>query len=342
MVKVEQSGEPPGAWESLWSQDPHATLFLHPRWSTALLRVNPRFQPHYLIALESGEIAGLLPLMRLRRMGIDQFLSLPFGTHGGPLLRPEADPSVLTALCEAFRRLTAGVRTYRFEMQVFDPPRAWQTAIAPVLGDYVREDSTHVIRLTDDFEKIWATRYRRNTRNCVRQAERAGVTVVCEPNRKAVAILHRLHSQLSRAWPGARPCPMQDIETICETLGEAARIFVARRDGRPLSATLFLEHPSREVHAWLSGASPEARKVRATHLLYHEALRDACARHLHVWHFGGSAGNRDIEFFKESFGAVRVPVLRCFHVTPWAKLRYSLDPSRWGGRGARRGRRIAP
>lgn len=319
MVKIEQSGEPPEDWEPLWRRDPRATLFLHPRWSTALLRVNPRLEPVYLVALEAGEIVGLLPLMRVRKLGLDQFLSLPLGTHGGPLLRPEAEASVVTALCEAFRRLVTGRRTYRFEMQLFDPPRPFRTAIMPALGDCFCEDSTHVIPLTDDFEKIWTSRYSRKTRNCVRQAQRAGVTVARESGREAVATLHRLHAQLSRAWPGVRPCPVRTLEALCETLGEGARIFVARRDGRPLSATLFLEHPSREVHAWMNGTCPEARKVRATHLLYHEALRDACARRSHVWHFGGSAGNRNIEFFKESFGAVRVPVLRCFHMAPWAE-----------------------
>jgi hypothetical protein len=252
-------------------------------------------------------------------MGLNQFLSLPFGTHGGPLLRRGANPFVLTALCEAFRRLTVGLRTYRFEMQVFDPPQVWQDAIEPVLGHYKFEDPTHVIRLSDDFETIWSTLYTRSTRNCVRQAQRAGVTVACEPAREAAPILHQLHSELSRTWHGVRPYPMQELETLCETLGEGARIFVARRDGRPLSATLFFEHSSREIHAWLNGAVPEARKVRATHLLYHEALRDACARHFRLWYFGGSAGNRNIEFFKESFGAVRVPVFRYLHTKPWAK-----------------------
>lgn len=319
MVRIERTQEPPAGWESLCDQDARGTMFLHPRWMNAITRAYPVFRPTYLVAREGTQLLGLIPLVRVVRLGVEQFISMPFGSHGGPLLAPGVDPEVAAQLAEGFRALGMGWRTMRFEMSVFDPPLVLREAMRPALGSSFRDFRTHIVDLTPGFDELWENGYRRSTRKCVRAARRAGVEVRVEEPGVALDVLHHLHSTQSQEWMGIHPHSREALESMIESYREDARIYVARLGEKPLAACLFLHHQGKEVHPWVSGAAPEGRESRAFHLLIHDAMRDACAGGFSFWNFGGSGGNPDIEFFKESFAASPRPVLRCFHMPGWAR-----------------------
>lgn len=319
MVRIERSPNPPPGWDSLCEEEPRATLFLHPRWMEAMLRAYPRYRPLYLVAMEGGTVSGGIPVVRMSRLGTEQFLSMPFGSHGGPLLAPGADPEAARALAREFRELGTGLRTLRFEMSVFDPPATLREAMAGPLGFSFQDFRTHVVDLRPGFEELWRNGYRRGTRKCVRAARRAGVEIHAQPAEEGLNILAELHGRQSRSWEGVHPYSGDALAAIAGVYGLDARIYAARRDGETLAACLFLTHGGREILPLVSGAVPDAREHRAFHLLMHDAMRDACEAGFTVWSFGGSGGNREIEFFKESFGAVPRSVLRCFHMPAWAK-----------------------
>ncbi len=318
MIRVSARGRPPQEWAALCAQDPHATFFSGPRWMDALTRAYPAYRPGFLVAREGKAVAGVLPFVRLRKYGLSQILSLPFGTHGGPILAADAPPGTAPALARAFGRRVRLPSVLRYEMMVYDPTPARRAALAPVFGRVFQEFRTHVVDLTPGFEEIWTRRYDKNTRNCVRVAERAEVTAGEERGPEAVDILYRFHLEQSEGWPGIRPHPREALAAVAGSLGEGARIYVARVQGEPVAAVLFLEN-EEEVHPWVSGASEESRPVRAFHYLLNRALRDACDRGRLRWNFGASGGNPGIEKFKESFGARPVPLLRCFHAAGWLK-----------------------
>lgn len=317
MLRIELTSTAPPEWEPLWKEDPRATLYLHPRWMKTLVRAFPQYRPRYLTAREDTRLAGLIPLVFLRRLGLNQFLSLPFGAHGGPVLHPQAPPETASRLAGAFFDLGKRWRTMRFEMTLFDPSRAMRDAAGISGPARVREWSSHLLDLEGGADAVWAN-YRRGTRKCVRAAERAEVRVDIERSPEALEILHRLHVEQGRAWAGVDPYPLRALAEVLEEMEDSARVFVARRGERPLAACLCLEHEG-EIHPWVSGAAPEARPVRAFHLLMHTAIFDALNRGFRTWHFGSSGGNPDIEFFKESFGARTVPVLRCWYLAPWVR-----------------------
>jgi CelD/BcsL family acetyltransferase involved in cellulose biosynthesis len=313
-MHIERTEEPPADWEAMHGEDSRATLFLHPRWMRALTRAHPHYRPLYLVAREGTETVAFLPMVRAKRAGLDQFLSLPFGTHGGPLLRRGAGPETVAALGSTFRDLGSGLRVLRFEMTIYDPSPEWRHALAPFLGDFFREIQTHVIDLPS-----LSGRYRRSAERSLHAAERAGIRVGLEQGEAAFEVLARMHAAQVRNWPGVEPYAPDVIASVAGSFGEEARLYVARKDGQALAACLCLEHAGREIHPWVSGALPESREEGAFHLLMDVALRDAARRGLTVWHFGGSGGIPGVEFFKESFGARRVPVLRCFHLAGWAR-----------------------
>ncbi len=313
-MRVEHSVEPPADWEALHREDPRATLFLHPRWMQALLRANPTYRPFFLVAREQGETLGFVPIVRAKRLGLDQFLSLPFGSHGGPLVRAGAGGEVVTALGQAFRELGTGLKVLRFEMTIFDPRAEWRRSLSGSLGEFAREMDTHVIDL-----KALYGRYRRSAERSLRASRSAGVSVRVEKDAAAYDALADMHAMQVKNWRGIEPYTRDVIRAVAETFGADARLYVARQDGQAVAACLCLEHAGREIHPWVSGALPSSRDSGAFHLIVDTALREAANRGLLVWHFGGSGGEAGIAFFKESFGARRVPVLRCFHIAGWAR-----------------------
>jgi hypothetical protein len=132
-------------------------------------------------------------------------------------------------------------------------------------------------------------------------------------------LLAEMHAMQVKKWQGIEPYSRDVIGAVAETFGTDARLYVARQDGQAVAACLCLEHEGREIHPWVSGALPSSRESGAFHLIVDTALREAVKRGLAVWHFGGSGGEVGVAFFKESFGARRVPVLRCFHIAGWAR-----------------------
>ena len=313
-MRVERSEEPPSDWALLHRADPRATLFLHPRWMQALTRANPSYRPLYLLAREQGEIVGFLPLVRAKRFGFDQYLSLPFGTHGGPLVKSGSPSEVVAALGNAFRDLGTQLNVLRFEMTIYDPPATWRQGLSGSLGEFAREMDTHVI----DVAAVEGG-YRRSAERSLRAADSAGVRVRIETDDAAYDRLAAMHASQVRNWPGIEPYSRDLIVAVAETFGPDARLYVARQDGQALAACLCLEHEGREIHPWVSGALPSSRESGAFHLIVDTALREARARGVATWHFGGSGGDAGVAFFKESFGARRVPVLRCFHIAGWAR-----------------------
>ena len=313
-MHVERTADRPADWAAIHREDPRATLFLHPRWTEALVKAHPRYRPHYLIAREEGRMVGLLPLMQGTRYVLSEWLSLPFGTHGGPVVRPDAGPRAVAALAEAFRKLVSDPRVYRFEMTIYDPPAQWREALSPAFGTHLHDMDTHVIDLAS-----LDTPFRRSAERSLRAAREAKISVGIETGDAAFEALARMHGEQVRNWTGIEPYSRPVIDSVAASFGVDARLYVARRDGQALAACLCLEHEGREIHPWVSGALPISRETGAFHLLVDTALREAAARGLETWHFGGSGGIPGVAFFKESFGARRVPVLRCHRLAGWAR-----------------------
>ena len=313
-MHVERTADPPPDWVAIHREDPRATLFLHPRWIEAFARAEPRYRPQYLVARDAGRVLGILPLMQGTRYVLREWLSLPFGAHGGPLVRSEEAVRTVAALLKAFGKLVKDPRVFRFEMSVYDPPAVWRDALSHEFGAHLTGMDTHVI----DLGSLDA-RFRRSAERSLRAARETEVSVRIESDEAAYDALARMHAEQVRNWTGIEPYSRSVIVSVAESFGAEARLYVARRDGQALAACLCLEHEGREIHPWVSGAVPSSRETGAFHLLVDTALREAAAGGFRTWYFGGSGGIPGVAFFKESFGARRVPVLRCHRLAGWVR-----------------------
>jgi hypothetical protein len=318
VIRIVRPDSIPAAWDALAAAVPGISLFQRPRWMRALLYAYPPYRPAIFVAEDGEDVPGVLPAVAFRRFGFRQLVSLPFGTHGGPLLRPGREADAGAALIRAFRAAAGAPDVLRFEMTCRDPGPALRAELEGALGKTIQASRTHEIDLAALRDNPWSGSYARGARRSVEAAERAGVRVTRGREPERLAGLARLHAAQSRGWTGIPPHPPQAIARMAAFFGEDAAVFTAEREGTSLAACLVLRDGGDAV-PWVSGSLPEARDVKAFHLVVHAALADAaeggCAR----WHFGGSGGNPQIEFFKESFGAAAVPVVRCHRLAGWAR-----------------------
>ena len=145
----------------LVGHDSSAGFFQHPRWMNAICKAYPRFRPICLVAEEEGVVVGVTPVVEIERFGLREVVSMPFGTHGGPVLSPEATPQAVKELNRRFVQRLRGPRTFRYEMTLLDPPQvlkddilvACQEAIHDVLILLPRKGTggkQHLAPLTQD------------------------------------------------------------------------------------------------------------------------------------------------------------------------------------------------
>jgi hypothetical protein len=310
-MRIERTADPPPDWDAIHAEDPRATMFLHPRWMDAITRAYPFYRPLYLVAEAGGSVAGILPLVQVRRWGLDQFLSLPFGAHGA-VGASSRRPSTAAQLAVAFR---PGHGDENPALRDVHSRPEFRTRAAPAPPSFFQDFQTHVIDLEGGPEGLW-----RGTGEAPSAASgppRAGVLVGLERGGCHLTCIGCMKNRVEPGW-GLRPIPGSD-PLHRRRLRQDARLYTARLRDEVIAACLCLEHGGREVHPWVSGAAPAARELGAFHFLIDAALRDAALRGCKTWYFGGSGGNRRIEFFKESFSARPVPLLRCFHMAGWAR-----------------------
>jgi hypothetical protein len=329
---VREVGGIPEVVEHLASHDPRATFFLEPGWLAALREGYPQLTPRCLVLEEKGSVSGALPFTVVRRLGLEEVASLPFGTHGGPLLAEGATLAGARSLVEGFVRRVRRRRVFRYEMAVFDPPAGIARPLEDVLGASLAVTPTFVLDLTSGGTAIWEN-YDQQLRRSVRRGARGGVEVRRE-GEEGLETFHRLYARQARTFPVPWFHSLGALTAIVRSLGPRVRIWIAARDGMDVCGQLVLERPGREIHLWLSGAVPESRHPPAFHFLLHELILDASRRGFEACHFGASLGNPGVEAFKRSFHPTERPLWRYYRQAGWAARVQSLRrvPGALGGR----------
>lgn len=175
---------------------------------------------------------------------------------------------------------------------------------------------TQIVDLTDGFDVVWSTRYRKATRNLVRRADRAGLEVTREhggDGLRTFATMYRRsverfaarkgHPQvLARAWARYQDRAGQ-VTAVSAALGESCVVWAAAYRGEPVAVLVVLQHKAHAM-SWLTAIDRRlADATHATYLLQSHAIEDACrigARHFHM---GETDAGTGVELYKAKFGA---------------------------------------
>lgn len=232
----------------------------------------------HVLARQDGRIVGALPLFTSRSLVVGRHLtSCPFPSYAPPLFD---SVEALGALVGAVAR-RAGSLPYA-HLACGDP---LSEAVLPVELLRRSDDLTFRLPLEADPASVLA-RLSKNIRRDARMAEKAGVSVAAAPEGSASEEFYRLYATVYARKHGMPPHPRSLFRNLARHLGpSAARVHLARVDGRCLAAILTLRANGEVYYAW-SAADPTERDLQPTTLLLFRIIEEACAEGQRVFNMG--------------------------------------------------------
>jgi CelD/BcsL family acetyltransferase involved in cellulose biosynthesis len=293
----------PAGWAKLLEQSSSATVFHSLEWALVLKETFRDLTVKYIIVEDKeGRYVAGMPFAQSTTLFFTSFLSMPFGTYGGPIAVQGVEEDMFPFISTALQGVTRGVLPFSFNCVMYGTPVPLERAVQNAFPTGRRvKASTHLIDLEPGFGELWDHAFDKETRTCARKAQRSGVTVEEDTSPDGAAALHSLYSKQAAQWAARRTYPQRLVIKTAELMGDKGKIWVGRLGGEPLCAVLVLYFRDM-LMAWLSGQNDEGRRVCASHLVYSEILRHACEKGYTTFNFGSSGKLSGVRSFKESFG----------------------------------------
>lgn len=286
---LDEIGE--NAWNEFVDREPSATFFHLAQWRRMLEEVFGH-RTHFLCALQAGEIAGVLPLARVKsRLFGDSLSSLPFCVYGGVAARTE---EARAALERAAEQLAIDLNVDYLELR----NRTRQRYDWSEKGLYV----TFRKELDPDPEKNMLA-IPRKQRAMVRKGIKAGLVSVWDND---PACFYRIYSTSVRNL-GTPVFPARYFRKLREVFGAACSILTVLHDGSPISSVMSF-HFKDEVLPYYGGGLPEARQLKGYDFLYWELMRCACEQGVRWFDFGRSKEGTGSYAFKKNWGFDPIPL----------------------------------
>jgi len=280
-------------WDTLWSACASATFFQSRAWAEAFAESMPGgMRPDPRMACFDDGVRALLPISVRGRTT----LAAPAGCYGGWIAPDRLGEAHADALVRVLLELHPGIR---WRLNPFDP---LQAARAPVDA---RADTTHAMRLDDDFDRI-LRRWRKGHRAAANQARRQGVEVRVAKSEDDWRAYFAVYQESLRRWGDrATSCyPWTLFRRLSRDQG--VRLWLAERQERVLAGALCL-YAKAHVAYWHGVARSDAFPLRPVHLLIRTAMCDA-QRGGYAWFdLNPSGGHEGVAAFKRSFGAEPLP-----------------------------------
>ena len=290
-------------WEQLLSNSSCATVFHSTEWALVLKETYRDLSVKYIVIEDQdGRYVAGMPFVYTRNLLFSTYLSMPFGTYGGPVVVDGLEEDVAAFIGVALQGMTRGIFPFSFSCVLFNTPVSLERAIQNAFprGRRTRV-STHLIDLGEGFKRLWDFSFDKETRTCARKAVRNGVRIVKSADEEGAAVLHSLYRKQAAAWGVRKAYPERLVYQIADLMKGKSQIWIGTLKGVPACAALVFYFKD-VLMAWLSGQSAEGRKACASHLLYSEIMKDACENGYSLFNFGGSGKLEGIRYFKESFG----------------------------------------
>jgi len=255
-------------------------------------------EAEYLVARESGEIRGVLPLMWSSNGGDRVLNSLPYyGSHGAPVA---ASTDAERALINAWNERATDPRTLAATM-IANPFRGTEPAEPP--HDLTDERISQVTELPNapDEETILALVDPSARRNA-RKAERVGVEIDVDPS--AWRDLHEIHAANMSAMGGLAKS-RSFFEGVTRHLrpGKEFDLWVARLHGETIAGLLVL-HFGCVSEYFTPATRHEHRSDQPLARILVAAMVGAVERGSRYWNWGGTWSSQDgVYRFKRKWGA---------------------------------------
>jgi lipid II:glycine glycyltransferase (peptidoglycan interpeptide bridge formation enzyme) len=271
-------------WDAFVRDHPAGHLFQLHEWGELQIGLGAR--PHRIAALdERGRLLGVVQVL-IFDTGSRVFAYVP----RGPVCDPDAgDVIELLTAAAAAQAQSAGADLIRIEPQwTFDEALAgrlesqgWVRAAQSIMLP-----RTILVPLDAGPDAIWS-RYRSNTRNRIRLAEKLGVEIRTGSDHDLPAFIRLAEETAARH--GLRRDSRQ-YELAWRHFGASGDLFfaLAAAGGRDLAGVMVFACGRNATYVWgASAGAPEARRFNPNQLLHWQAMQWAQARGCRTYDFHG-------------------------------------------------------
>ncbi|MBU1700747.1 MAG: GNAT family N-acetyltransferase [Candidatus Eisenbacteria bacterium] len=315
------------SWDDWLIHQDEATIFHSRLWARVLKAAFPKLGDRSLCR-GINDPSAVFPLYAwTRAAGLVTHLhsSFPF-LYGGPVPWPEGSPHQWIDLIPG-----RGVSAWILSNPFAGPSRKSPEPVPA--GWTLSWDRTHILTLPETVDEFWDGILTTQKRNDIRRLTRKGVEIDSSTEPKDIETVYQLYLQRVRSWK-ERPgmiYPREYFSAMAAVGGESIRLYRVRFEGRLIGGT-FVARWGGKVHYIAGYFDHEARKLRPNVLVQNRIIHDAIQDGFRIYDMLPSAGLRNVEVFKESFGSKPVPF--------W-KLEKEGSLQRWA-RGIRKFGRRAP
>lgn len=290
---IDPTREP--SWERFLMRHPQATVFHAPAWARVIGETYG-FRPRYLVAREGSEIVAGIPLFQVNG---SRLIGLPFSDLCPPLLDDDATGR---ALLEAAKRAASsdGVHTLELRGGALDLEAHGFTRAAAYLH--------HEMPLDAPVETLIG-RFRANTRQHVRQAERAGLTVRVTRAPEDMERFYALNVA-TRKKHGLIPQPRRFFQNIQRHVIDegAGFLMLCEQEGRTIAADLQLVFKDTLVGKY-NASDARFLHLRPNHLLMQRTVELGASLDYRSIDLGRcELENEGLRRFKLGWGATETPL----------------------------------
>ena len=307
-------------WDALLNEAPEASVFHSSPWLEALRRTYG-YQPivYTTSAPRQSLQNGIVFCCVDSWLTGCRLVSLPFSDHCQPLARRTSDlQSLIAGLGQELRN--SGWRYIEIRSLgsggIAGSP-AWEPAVK-----YFH----HQVDLTPDLGKLYDRFQKSSIQRKIRRATREGLTYQDGSTEFLLDSFYRLFL-LTRQRHRLPPQPRKWFLHLMDCFGEALRIRLALKDGRPIAGIITLRYKDTLVYKY-GGSDARFHSLGGMHLLYWRSIQEAKGDGLRLFDLGRSEENQTgLITFKRRWGATQTKLTYSRYCGS-GKSKYILDPAR--------------
>ncbi len=296
---LSELGNDTSNWDAFVKKTPGASVYHLSRWRE-IIKSCFGHQSIYLYAEnDSGEILGVLPLVRLKSILFGDFLvSIPYFNYGGALAVCESiEIALMRRAAVIADELSIEHVEFRDDVQRPDWP--------------VKTDKVAMLLQLPATEAELLHQLGSKLRAQIKRAEKENLQT--EVGR--INLLDDFYSVFSKHMRDlGTPVYGKDFfSEILKSFPDDAKIIVLRHRSKPVATGFLLGHGSVLEIPWASTLG-EVNKLNANMLLYWEVLRFAMSNRYQHFDFGRSSKDSGTYRFKKQWGAIEKPLFWHYHL----------------------------
>jgi len=265
-----------------------ASIYHDTRWKYLIEKVFGH-KCHYIVALEEGDVVGILPLVQLKSLLFGNFLvSMPYFNYGGVVADND---EIIVSILKSANELSIKLGCSHIEMR-FDQI---QDVALPVRTDKV----TMLLELPDTPDQLWQT-IGSKCRAQVKRPIREGVEFVTGGE----GLLDEFYSVFSNNMRdlGTPVYGKHFFKEITRAFSDNSFIVIVRLNGKPVGAGFLLGHQGRLEIPWASTLR-KYNRLGINMYMYWNILKLAIENNYGVFDFGRSSKDAGTFKFKKQWGS---------------------------------------